>query len=503
MDPKKDKEFLYLAREGLKAPVSKPWRACQTKNGEIYYFNFESGESQWDHPSDDIYRKKFHDAKYQVQIAPEPSDSNILRETDQNALQTSTVSNDDDTSKEMQLNNDQSLDQNNKENFDSDKSFKHSFLDEAQLSLDNDETEKQDLTLSQNPFHGELGEHYSEQNQSVVIREDHHNLSSIKKDGGLILGDEGLPETKNFYDDVSLNNESMIRIDENNEADVAGTYEMEGVSVSAHDDTMNHAEHEKQDGSLEKDEKQDESLDKDEKMFYEGSDVLLSKESLYLTKNIHGSGPFTLEDELKWGEKDDRSRNEEPERGYQSQITQSDRNKDSMKKKVNETVSLCFSDFKQGESEKKNEQEDAVNANVVEFEVDYEQALKQYDEELREKFSEALGEYEQEFHNEALKIEKEYETEMNEINNYSEKKFFKDENGMSEEKDVSNMKRQLTERYEQELLKDIESLKFNFERMKSELEKEEEENVENSIQQLKREKEAELDDIEEVKQKAF
>src|SRR5690242_8004386 len=63
MNPEEDREFLYIARDGLKAPVPKPWRACQTKSGEIYYFNFESGESQWDHPCDDLFRKKFQEIK--------------------------------------------------------------------------------------------------------------------------------------------------------------------------------------------------------------------------------------------------------------------------------------------------------------------------------------------------------------------------------------------------------------------------------------------------------
>ena len=55
--------MLYIAREGLKAPLPPPWKACQTKDGDIYYFNFESGESTWDHPLDELYKKKYSDAK--------------------------------------------------------------------------------------------------------------------------------------------------------------------------------------------------------------------------------------------------------------------------------------------------------------------------------------------------------------------------------------------------------------------------------------------------------
>jgi len=63
MNPEEDKEFLYIAKEGLKAPLPQPWRACRTQEGEIYYFNFQTGVSQWEHPLDEFYKKKFQDTK--------------------------------------------------------------------------------------------------------------------------------------------------------------------------------------------------------------------------------------------------------------------------------------------------------------------------------------------------------------------------------------------------------------------------------------------------------
>jgi len=63
MDPEEDRDFLYIAREGLKAPLPEPWKPCKTHDGELYYFNFETGESQWDHPLDEVYRKKFQETK--------------------------------------------------------------------------------------------------------------------------------------------------------------------------------------------------------------------------------------------------------------------------------------------------------------------------------------------------------------------------------------------------------------------------------------------------------
>lgn len=64
MDPQEDHEYLYLAREGLKAPIPKPWTACRTKDGKIFYYNFETEESQWEHPLDQNYKEKFFQVKH-------------------------------------------------------------------------------------------------------------------------------------------------------------------------------------------------------------------------------------------------------------------------------------------------------------------------------------------------------------------------------------------------------------------------------------------------------
>ena len=63
MDPDEDAKFLYIAKEGLKAPLPEPWKPCKTKEGEIYYFNFENGDSVWEHPCDEYYKKMFEEAK--------------------------------------------------------------------------------------------------------------------------------------------------------------------------------------------------------------------------------------------------------------------------------------------------------------------------------------------------------------------------------------------------------------------------------------------------------
>ena len=55
MDVVEDADLLYIAKEGLKAPLPDNWKPCKTADTEeIYYFNFGSGESTWDHPCDKV-----------------------------------------------------------------------------------------------------------------------------------------------------------------------------------------------------------------------------------------------------------------------------------------------------------------------------------------------------------------------------------------------------------------------------------------------------------------
>jgi WW domain len=63
MDPDEDHDLLYIAKEGLKAPLPENWKPCKTREGDIYYFNFDSRQSQWEHPCDEFYKKKYTEAK--------------------------------------------------------------------------------------------------------------------------------------------------------------------------------------------------------------------------------------------------------------------------------------------------------------------------------------------------------------------------------------------------------------------------------------------------------
>jgi centrosomal protein CEP164 len=90
-DLEADKELLWVAREGLKAPLPADWKPCKSPEGEIYYFNFTTGErcggalvrpdlvpaalltppapppyrpcSVWDHPCDEYYKQTYKDEK--------------------------------------------------------------------------------------------------------------------------------------------------------------------------------------------------------------------------------------------------------------------------------------------------------------------------------------------------------------------------------------------------------------------------------------------------------
>ncbi len=78
MDLKNDTDLFWVAKEGLMAPLPKNWKPCKTKDTEdIYYFNFATGESTWDHPCDGYYKRLFEEEKKKKEVhAKESSDQN-------------------------------------------------------------------------------------------------------------------------------------------------------------------------------------------------------------------------------------------------------------------------------------------------------------------------------------------------------------------------------------------------------------------------------------------
>lgn len=55
-----DRDLFWIAVDGLRAVPPKPWKACFVEDGQddIFFFNFRTGESVWDHPCDDMFREK-------------------------------------------------------------------------------------------------------------------------------------------------------------------------------------------------------------------------------------------------------------------------------------------------------------------------------------------------------------------------------------------------------------------------------------------------------------
>jgi centrosomal protein CEP164 len=67
MDVEQERDLFWIAREGLKAPLPEHWKPCKTNEGEIYYFNFATGDSVWDHPCDAYYKNLYADEKKKFQ----------------------------------------------------------------------------------------------------------------------------------------------------------------------------------------------------------------------------------------------------------------------------------------------------------------------------------------------------------------------------------------------------------------------------------------------------
>ena len=47
-----------MISEGILAKLEPPWKAINQEDVGLYYFNFETGDSMWEHPNDQHYRQK-------------------------------------------------------------------------------------------------------------------------------------------------------------------------------------------------------------------------------------------------------------------------------------------------------------------------------------------------------------------------------------------------------------------------------------------------------------
>ena len=65
-----DEEFLSIARAGVRARLPDEWKPCQVSGeSDMFYFNFSTGQSQWEHPCIQIHKDKFAAAKAAANVA--------------------------------------------------------------------------------------------------------------------------------------------------------------------------------------------------------------------------------------------------------------------------------------------------------------------------------------------------------------------------------------------------------------------------------------------------
>ncbi|XP_049295138.1 centrosomal protein of 164 kDa [Anopheles funestus] len=64
IDPEKEANIIYLARQGLLHPLPENWKPCYSKQVKAYYYYDRiTKKSQWEHPIDVLYRAKVIDAR--------------------------------------------------------------------------------------------------------------------------------------------------------------------------------------------------------------------------------------------------------------------------------------------------------------------------------------------------------------------------------------------------------------------------------------------------------
>ena len=68
LDPEIEPNHLWIAREGINAPQPTNWKPCQDTTGDSYYFTFATGDSIWDHPCDEFYRRMVADERHKSKL---------------------------------------------------------------------------------------------------------------------------------------------------------------------------------------------------------------------------------------------------------------------------------------------------------------------------------------------------------------------------------------------------------------------------------------------------
>jgi centrosomal protein CEP164 len=73
-----DCALLWIAKRGLSASLPAHWKPCRTGDGQVYYFNFNSGESEWDHPCDKVGQGRYCSPRHQGHLHPSNIEVNLV-----------------------------------------------------------------------------------------------------------------------------------------------------------------------------------------------------------------------------------------------------------------------------------------------------------------------------------------------------------------------------------------------------------------------------------------
>ena len=75
-----DDSLRWLCREGLRTPMPKQWKCYRSlKTDEVFYWNEETNEAQWDYPSDEAIRARYRAEKKALKRAAAPSHRTAAR----------------------------------------------------------------------------------------------------------------------------------------------------------------------------------------------------------------------------------------------------------------------------------------------------------------------------------------------------------------------------------------------------------------------------------------
>ncbi|XP_058836570.1 centrosomal protein of 164 kDa [Topomyia yanbarensis] len=89
IDPEKETNLIYLARQGLLHPLPENWKPCYSKQVKAYYYyDRYTRKSQWEHPIDVLYRQKVADAR--KAFSHDRSDSTSLADSGFRSLKSAT-----------------------------------------------------------------------------------------------------------------------------------------------------------------------------------------------------------------------------------------------------------------------------------------------------------------------------------------------------------------------------------------------------------------------------